>query len=118
MSDAAVSRAPNVRAYVCVLVLSAATSLAFTGILVYRSQIEPANRASVFAPVTASGPGETSIAKIAKPTAPVIEARLTPPPVTGAEASKPKIARASVPETGRASWYDLASATASGETMD
>ena len=32
--------------------------------------------------------------------------------------AKPKIATGSWPETGRASWYDLASATASGETND
>jgi rare lipoprotein A len=49
---------------------------------------------------------------------PVIEAALTPSATTGTEESKPRIATGAAPETGRASWYDLASATASGETME
>ena len=115
MSDAMVSRAPNLRAYICVLVVSALTSLALTGIALYRfHQIEPAH----VAPTAATGPHETSIAKTSKKMRPVIEAALTPSATTGTEESKPRIATGAAPETGRASGYDLASATASGETME
>lgn len=118
MSDAIVSRAPNLRAYICVLVASAATSLALTGLVLYRSHIGPKLAPSSVSPMAASAPHETSIAKTAKKTKPAIEARLTPPAMPGTEDSKPKIATGAAPEMGRASWYDLASATASGETMD
>ena len=61
---------------------------------------------------------ETSIAKSPKTTKPVIKAKLTPPAETGIEELKPKVAATGLSETGRASWYKLASATASGEAMD
>ena len=66
-----------------------------------------------------SAPEQTQTSNVAKKAAREPfrrhEARLTP----GADVPKPQSpARAEPPETGRASWYDLDGATASGETMD
>ena len=122
MTDASVSRAPKSCLIACMVAAGTAALLASIFLAnLYRSEPHQASRLAHATPPPVIR--ETSIAKSARTTKPLIETALTPqavaPPATeGVETPKPKSAPGFKPETGRASWYDLASATASGETMD
>jgi len=121
VADASVLRAPKEGAIACMVAAGTAVLLTF---IVFAIPHRPAPRHE--ASLTRGSPAqrlrETSIAKSAKPQRPPTEAMLTPqtPAPRASEGAKtePGHAPGFESETGRASWYDLASATASGETMD
>ena len=120
MADAFVSRALKDRSFACMAATIGTASLVSLLItypyLWEHRQSSPVLRSR---PAPAAGHvNETWVAKSAKPKKPVVDAALTPPATTGIEESKPKVAAIGKAEIGRASWYKLASATASGETMD
>jgi rare lipoprotein A (peptidoglycan hydrolase) len=118
MFDASVSRTPKVRAVACMLAAVGAGVLVclFVTSAYFSHPVESGSDAQQ--PQATSAAHETSVAKSAKRTNLVVEAALTPPATTGIEQAKPKLLPQGKIETGRASWYKLASATASGESMD
>jgi rare lipoprotein A len=119
MFDASVSRTPKVRAVACMLAAVGAGVLVclFVTSAYFSHPVEPGSNAQ--RTQATSRAHETSVAKSAKPSSKlVVEAALTPPATTGIEQAKPKLLPQGKIEIGRASWYKLASATASGENMD
>ncbi len=122
MADASVSRAPKEWPVACMVAAGTAALLASL-FLATSHRPELRHRAGLAQQTPAPIVRESSIAKSPKISQPVVETALTPQavaptPMQRAEAPKPKPAPGFKPETGRASWYDLAAATASGETMD
>ncbi len=125
MADASVLRAPKEWAVACMVAAGTASLLASIFLATpHRPQLQ---HDAGLMPNPAPALRETSIAKPAQPVKPFTEATLTPQeaaPRATDEAerahatARPKPAPAFTSETGRASWYDLASATASGEAMD
>ena len=136
MTDATVSRAPRRIVWAWLLPAAATFGIVLATIFVINApQITVRERIAEPSP-TSSPPGQSErrktppsqqqqkdYAALPKPEAPqpkgtnpLVKANVAAPMTTGI--AKPKIATGSWPQTGRASWYDLASATASGETND
>jgi rare lipoprotein A (peptidoglycan hydrolase) len=137
MTDATVSRAPRRIVWAWLLPAAATLGIVLATIFVLNApQISVRDRIAEPS-ATSSPPGQSErrktpplqqrqkdYAALPKPEAPqptgnnpFVSAKAT----TGLakpQIAKPKSATGSQPETGRASWYDLASATASGETND
>jgi rare lipoprotein A (peptidoglycan hydrolase) len=116
VADASVSRAPKDWLIACMVAAGTAALLA-SAFLTSPYPSNPDHGRDVARMRPAPVMRETAVAKLPKKTPPVIEADLTPPAAPATEA-KPKVAAIGKAETGRASWYKLASATASGESMD
>jgi rare lipoprotein A len=117
MPDAIVSRAPKDWLIACMVAAGTAALLASV-FLASQYPSNPDHGRDVARTRPAPVMHETAVAKPAKTPKPVVEAALTPPATSGIEESKPKVAATGKAETGRASRYKLASATASGESMD
>lgn len=141
MTDATVSRAPRGIVWAWLLPAAATFGIVLATIFVLNApQISVRDRIAEPSP-TSSPPGQSERRKtpplqqqqndhaaLPKPEAPqptgnnpVVKANVGAKATTGLakpKIAKPKSATGSQPETGRASWYDLASATASGETID
>ncbi len=132
MTDATVSRAPRRIVWAWLLPATATFGIILATIFIINApQIKVRDRIAEPSPPGQSERRKTpppqqqqkDYAALPKPEAPqptgnnpFVKANVGAPATTGL--AKPKIARGSQPETGRASWYDLASATASGETND
>ena len=140
MTDATVSRAPRRIVWTWLLPAAATFGIVLATIFVLNApQIRVRERIAEPSPTSSPGQSERrktsppqqqqkDYAALPKPEAPkptgknpFVKANVGAKATTGLakpQIAKPKSATGSQPETGRASWYDLASATASGETND
>jgi len=138
MTDATISRAPRRIVWAWLLPAAATFGIVLATIFVLNApQIRVRER--IAEPSPTSSPGQSERRKTSPPQQQQKDYAALPKPkapkstgknpfvkanvgastgLTKPKIAKPKIATGSQPETGRASWYDLASATASGETND
>ena len=131
MTDAIVPRAPRIRK-TRVLATAAIGGIVLAAIFMFNAaHMSERDRIAAPAP-TSAPPGQSERRKTPPPQQqqkdyaavperepradPLIKANVAAPSTTGL--GKARLAKGSRPETGRASWYDLDSPTASGETID
>jgi rare lipoprotein A len=122
MDDAKVLRAPNVRSVSWVVLAGAACASLLYAELSFLITVTP-ERARIAGPSPAPHQAESEHRKMAalpQPPEPrqekVVPVALTPADEQAVEEAKP--ATSGPAETGRASWYEIAANTASGEAMD
>ena len=130
MTDAIVPRAPRIRK-TRVLATAAIGGIVLAAIFMFNAA-HMSERDRIAAPAPTSAPqGQRERRKTPPPQQqkddaavrerepradPLIKPNVAAPSTTGL--GKARLAKGSRPETGRASWYDLDSPTASGETID
>jgi rare lipoprotein A len=121
MDDAQVSRAPKLPSVRWVWVLAAAAGAVALLASLFHSAVTP-ERERLAAP-SPSSLSATQTEKQKMTAAPQsrkknVHIALTPPQAPEIKQTKPEPATGGPPETGRASWYELQSTTASGEAME
>ena len=132
MTDANVPRARRVINWAVVLPAAAIGGSLIAAILLLNAPQLPVREKIAQPAPTSTPPAESERRKTLHPqqqkdyaalpehapkgTNPFIKANVGPPNASGV--AKPKIAKGARPETGSASWYDLDTPTASGETID